>query len=315
MDRSNQDWSAATSVTLRTSFTTIEAINHDPHPTEHGISKADLEQLRHHSHTAQALELQVHDTQNKIANTPQRLFPQGELSPDASQQATIGDCSFLSALGSFVDRFPKELPSRISQRPDGRYKVNFPTGASVTIEPLTDGEKGLYGSADGLWFPLMEKAAGTLRTNLGQSLARIVPGDAIHALSMKEASELLMGTTHSVFTKGQLASVRSTLKKIVRQNLVASAGSFPVSASVTQNQGIVPSHAYTILNFDAKQDKVQLRNPWGFQEHMSGPLLDQTDDGKFWMKVDDFMKHFEVINYAPPNRKKTTSPPATDTVR
>jgi hypothetical protein len=75
-----------------------------------------------------------------------------------------------------------------------------------------------------------------------------------------------------------------------------------------EHQGLVSRHVYTVVAYDAAQDRVRLRNPWRRNpsippdnQHFLGendPENPQhVNNGYFWMNLGEFTRRFMQIAY------------------
>jgi hypothetical protein len=67
---------------------------------------------------------------------------------------------------------------------------------------------------------------------------------------------------------------------------------FATSPDILEN-GIINSHAYAVVSYDAKDDRVTLRNPWGRGEWAHS--ADGQDDGQFSMPFINFYASFKEL--------------------
>lgn len=70
------------------------------------------------------------------------------------------------------------------------------------------------------------------------------------------------------------------------------------SAGEAKLQGIVATHAYSILGVDVGNQKILLRNPWGEYgvKYENGTQTADKEQGTFWLKVGDFFNRFNGIH-------------------
>jgi acyl-ACP thioesterase len=93
--------------------------------------------------------------------------------------------------------------------------------------------------------------------------------------------------------------------------LAVTAGTERDYSSVLENNGLVQSHAYSVVAYDADKDMVRLRNPWESNPtfwkndnqkfHLGYDDADNpnhVNNGYFWMKLSDFTtEYFSTVYY------------------
>ena len=242
----------------------------------------------------------------------------------------IGDCYFLSALGSLCNEennnnnYLKDMISLIKTK--GKliiYYVRFNINGKrkyVLVDNffpvmLTNGKNVLcFGSSfeKELWVSIFEKAWA----KINGSYAQISYGGFC-----KEAFDILTDAyTESYQITGRNDERKQQLWKILvkanKNNYVICAGTRNFSLwEKFFSTGLIASHAYSIIGiFDLKEENlklVKLRNPWGEKEY-NGDWSDKSpkwnekikkkvnfkevkDDGIFYMSYDDFIYYFKIL--------------------
>lgn len=157
------------------------------------------------------------------------------------------------------------------------------------------------------WVPILEKAYAKFNVNFS-NLNGGNPGEALRELSGApvEMYDSKKESTHDFFARIKEADERKYAM---------------TAACIHAHEGLVPSHAYTILGVlelkageNVLHELVKMRNPWG-KEMYKGPwhdldarwtdefkkqakLVADTNDGIFHLPVDDFKKAFTIYNIA-----------------
>ena len=244
----------------------------------------------------------------------------------------IGDCYFLSALGSLCgtsdnDNYlknsigikdPKSRIFFVKLNINGKWKEILIDNYFPIITNKENGSTNFcFGSSfqKELWVSLFEKAWA----KINGCYARIGCGGFCG-----EAFDVLT----DAFTESyQIIGINDKRKKELWDNLykaknnkyVICAGTrhFGMFESVISPSGLVGGHAYTIINIYHKTYKnkdyklVKLRNPWGEKE-FNGDWSDKSskwndelkkrldfdgvkDDGIFYMSYDDFLEYYSSI--------------------
>jgi hypothetical protein len=248
------------------------------------------------------------------------LFSEG-IAPDDILQGSLGDCYFLSSLSVLAER-PKRIERlfrhdiannvgvhRITLHPNGHRKdviVDdlFPC-SPVTRKPLFSGNKGPE-----LWVMLLEKAYaktfGSYKAIEAGSPAKALvdlTGAPVTLLKVREMEREALFTLiceHDRLDHVMCCSVPDVPERDLKAEV-----------------GLIEEHAYALIA--AKQHKehhlLQIRNPWGEVE-WNGAWCDSdprwtpelkkafnwtnSDDGLFWMSIQDFSQFFDtivVLNY------------------
>jgi hypothetical protein len=221
------------------------------------------------------------------------LFPHTPSHVD-EYQGSLGDCYFISALGTLADSNPAAVQNMFINNNDGTYTVRFYTGPCGTIYNYSDGSisagfSNNIGTADyvtvdcmlptstsgilvyadcganytntanSLWIPLAEKAYAqwnqTGKTGRTDSLNAYA---SIQGGWMATVDAQVLGYNATDYimtnTKEQVAINAIAAKKAVTIGTLQWTGT---------NLGLYASHAYAIVGYNASTDKFTLYNPWG----------------------------------------------------
>jgi hypothetical protein len=105
--------------------------------------------------------------------------------------------------------------------------------------------------------------------------------------------EALLGTAHSVpVTDG---SIHEQLRNLHAGRVAMVSGTKPSAGANSGADWYVPSHAYTVLDYDEGARMVVLRNPWATKP---GP------DGVFKLPLSLFQQAYENFSYSSPGGKE-----------
>ncbi|CAK60734.1 unnamed protein product (macronuclear) [Paramecium tetraurelia] len=238
------------------------------------------------------------------------------VSPRDIKQGSLGDCYFLSSLGSIASKHPDKIFDLFQTpilNPYGIYGVWLciqGVWKLITLDdyvPVYDDQPAFSGSdSQEMWVILLEKAWA----KLFGSYANIVSGDPREVIaSITGGPTWCISSDESTFIE--------RLKQIMNsyQNYIVCAGTYSDKPE-SEMMGLVRNHAYSVLNFrtiklPSKEEVqlIQLKNPYGNDQEWNGDwsdksplwteelkdnvLQNQEADGIFFMCIEDFRKHFE----------------------
>ena len=238
-------------------------------------------------------------------------------------QGSLGDCYFLSVLGSLC-KYPKlieRLFHSTKKSKNHQYGVNFYINGNWKMILLDDYFPAInnnftkfvfgYSATKELWVPLIEKAWA----KINGCYARVTGG------SPNEFFHICTEAPNEyVFVKK--LNVTELWEKIIdgeKKNYVMTAGTTKnLNGVKLQRYGLSPGHAYTILQAleidtgSAIEKVLKLRNPWGNFEY-SGDWSDYSrkwteelkrkyefykkNDGIFYMGYNDFTLFFLTVGF------------------
>jgi hypothetical protein len=220
-------------------------------------------------------------------------------------QGGLGDCYFMSAMGSVAQQDPDVIRNAIRDNGDGTYTVRFyerqgngplgigglfgsysynPVEIRVTPDfPMRDGQPVFAGMPDSngaqreLWPALMEKAYAQYSGSYG----------AIEGGNPARAMELLTGRpseeySASSMTIDQLANLHRDGHALTASSLRSGDGKTAYADGT-----LVSRHAYMITGVDRDAGTVTLRNPWG------------PDQPNITMSIADFNRNFRAVQSNP----------------
>lgn len=286
---------AAAAVVLRRQSTALQSCTR----SGQGVTRADLEYFTAHGvpdNSAATFKINMGFQANCKAAA--NLGPAPELmsenfDPNLVEQGRAGSCVLLSTQSGAR---AEQLKSMLQPLPDGTINVNFADGHSENVRDLTLAERLYHAKSPGggRWPGLVEVA-------IGQRIFGHSPKEdgsfrsAANGINPEEASRALHGRSiaRANLDEMSLQETRQMLVSLMdcpQPWLAGSRKSVKGQDSVVSiedlHNGIQNNHAYSIQNFDAASDTIQLRNPWRHGEWVIRP--DGRDDGTFSMPLRDF---------------------------
>lgn len=208
---------------------------------------------------------------------------------DLKQSSGIGDCYFLATLTSMAKNKPQELINMVKDNNNGTFTVKF-NDKSVTIKSPSDSELAFY-SKGKTWVPILEKAYAEYRNS-----KEFFPEKEI-TKSISGRTGFTMGKTITELTGNDYK--RESLKEVSNKDLSNSLkGSLDkskliITSIVDKNNklGLPANHAYSIIGFDEKTQKVLIKNPWG---EAGEPKAndDKNPDGIFTISLAELKENF-----------------------
>ncbi|MBX9670262.1 MAG: hypothetical protein K2X93_21860 [Candidatus Obscuribacterales bacterium] len=253
-------------------------------------------------------------------NVSRELFadkakPINSIKPEAVKQGGVGDCFFLSVVGSLATHDPEQLLSMIKTTDKGDFEVRFPgaKGKVVTVARPTDAELFLYAGATehGIWVSVLERAYGTLlKDNPEFRTETYIDTDSPENLDgggRDEALKLLTGANtkdHEILrdTGPELKKLKAELAEAKKRGDIAIAATLADAAWVQPD--LQPGHAYTVTDFD--ESTITVRNAWGvvrLGEKNGMPIVRQGDTGNLKLTHEEFANKFGNIVFAPSRKK------------
>ncbi|MGA2062926.1 MAG: C2 family cysteine protease [Thermoguttaceae bacterium] len=220
------------------------------------------------------------------------LFPHTPSHTD-EYQGQLGDCYFISALGTLADSNPAAVQNMFIDNGDGTFTVRFYTGPYGTIYNYSDGsisagfsnnigtpdyvtvdrmlpttssgmlyyaDYGAYNTntANSLWIPLAEKAYAQWNQTGKEGRDGLNAFASIQGGWMATVDAQVLGYNATDYimtnTSKQVAVSALAAKKAVTIGTGQWSGT---------NLGLYASHAYAIVGYNASTDKFTLYNPWG----------------------------------------------------
>jgi hypothetical protein len=236
---------------------------------------------------------------NKDAQWAQLVTIPGRLFLDKlglGKQGQIGDCPVPAGASAIAAVDPNAIRDLIRDRGDGTYLVTFHPPGDKAVEIVVDnklfarGSSPMYGAGARdpqsgdveLWFPLVEKAYAA---HVG-SYDVLAQGTSVG----KVMADFLGRANTEVWLKD--AKPDDVWQKMLRakeNNQAMACGTYPSSESARYSgSGLYPNHAYSVISMGEVngQRMVTMRNPWGGSGF----------SGEFQIKLDDFVRLYQVLN-------------------
>lgn len=250
-----------------------------------------------------------------------RLFPEGiaSIRPDNIRQGDYGTCTLLAAAASLAatPQGKQALFNMIREQPDGRFEVTFPGEKPLNVTRPTDTEMILYANAgpDGLWLSVLEKAfVARMEQQLKGASQDTIDAAVNGGYYLAKGIELLTGhaAKDGSIPQTQLPQLREFVKQTTQEGRILLVTLDPNSAQAQAKElkektsrseeiyadGLVGLHAYSVIGYDASQDRITLRNPWGHTEPgTQGKPADGLDDGVFSLPLAEFHRLFSDISW------------------
>lgn len=216
----------------------------------------------------------------------------GRFNLDNMRQGPLGDCFFVSSLGSLLLSRPAQLKSLLKPLPDGSFDAIFPGQAAFAVRRPTDAELSIssVSAGDGYWLAVMEQAFGEFRARKQGLEDDEEATDSIsHGGRTGPTIDALTGNSHKSIAAGPsverrkadaakvLPQLRTEMLAALRDHRVmtVSVMSYTVDAAgkITDGKdhgtgphippGITSHHAYAIISYDKASDAIGLWNPHG----------------------------------------------------
>lgn len=258
-----------------------------------------------------------------IAKAPKEIFVGNAPALEGFHQGNLGDCYFLAAVGSAINRNPALVKRMFKVHPDGSCELTFPTGQRTHVNRLTDADIALGSNAgeQGRWLNVLEKGFGQLKVHSTRSQLRTSTAlDVISKGGDADATiKLLTGHKAEYLAirhgKGKAPPQPATAAKVHALMQTATAV-HPLMCVGTPNgaklpPGVPDDHDYGVLGFEAGSGLVHVWNPWGNKHKAKGPpgLVNgyDVDGGHFKVPLQEFVQIFEGVYYetgAPPRKRR-----------
>ena len=193
-------------------------------------------------------------------------------------QGLLGDCYFITALGTVADSSPAAIQNMFLDNGDGTWTVRFYLNGVadyVTVDRMlpTDSNGTLvyadYGMMSNdptntLWIPLAEKAYAQLN--------EIVQGGGYGTNQYSSIEGGIPGTVYTKVLGHQPATYYDLSNQQVMINAINNhlAVGICTNGTTDPNSGLYASHAYAVIGYDNTTRTFTLYNPWGFDQ--PGPL-------------------------------------------
>ena len=292
---------AAMVATLKGALGDLESLSADELGWENdGITRADIteyDRIRSRDPKQTAIvkiQRRFAFAKSKIAARSANLFD-GDPDVLSVRQGLIGDCWFLAALVALGLRDPVEVRKLIRPaKSAGKFIVKFPgVAGEITVSKPTDGELAIFALANGLWLPVLEKSYGAAANRDALFFVESSDVDAvdggdfistgIEVMSGRSTDMDVLSTTFETTTRDKLKDA------MAKKKLVTAGVRGELLGQSLRDNGLPMGHAYTVMGFDPKSDKLKLRNPWGHVGLPFGEVFEQT--------ITEFDASFSMIAY------------------
>ena len=250
-----------------------------------------------------------------ISHTSREVFAENCVpSIESVSQGSLGDCFFLAALGSAIQRDPKAVKQMIRPFPDGSAEVAFLGGPKLRVRRMSDTEIALTSTAEnqGMWLNILEKAYGQACLRRGTRGPKKHPddldidiiargGDARRTIELfSEHVGTLVTFRHDEGEKlPPTAEEMPGLRNKIHRLLISRVENHSLMVAGTTAGNLLPGirahHDYSVLGYDAEQRIVHLWNPQG--KPSGAGKDDPTNHGSFDLPLDDFLKSFGGLIY------------------
>jgi len=188
-------------------------------------------------------------------------------------QGQLGDCYFIASLAALAHTNPELIRNRIKDNGDGTYTVSFNEGGDVIVDgkfPTKGGDVQFAGKGDEdekkgseLWVMLVEKAWAKIKGGyelIRGSKVRMTSTDAMESFAGGDT----LSKNPSTMNDDEMFKV---LGEAVDNKWAATIGvknvTNPDEIKAVKDSGLVPNHAYAILDVDVKNKTITVYNPWG----------------------------------------------------
>ena len=238
------------------------------------------------------------------------LFP-ATPSHNDEHQGGLGDCYFISALGAIADSNPAAIKNMFIDNGDGTYTVRFYGGTySYFLGGIIAGFTNNTGTADyvtvncalptysggtfayadsgssassqtnALWIPLAEKAYAEWNQTGKEGRDGQNSYGSIQSGWMTAVDAQVLG--HNATDYFPSNATRTMMVNALAANQAVTIGTDTSNNSAdTLSYGLVGSHAYAVIGYNAATGLFTLYNPWGFDQPgaLSWSQLEATCDG------------------------------------
>ena len=218
-------------------------------------------------------------------------------------QGELGDCYFISSLGSIADASPAAVENMFIYNGDNTWTVRFyANGVAdyVTVDNMlpvnsagqlvyTDYGASASSTSNTLWIPLAEKAyaqwnATGKEGRDGQNLYSSIEGGW-----MADVDAQVLGHGASSYALSS-SSDKTALINAMTSKLAVTIGTNGSNlSSDALAYGLYGSHAYAIIGYNAGAGTFTLYNPWGF---------DQPTSALTWAQLQSTCEGFVVASVA-----------------
>ena len=207
-------------------------------------------------------------------------------------QGELGDCYFISSLGSIADRNPMAIENMFINNGDGTYTVRFyglrittPTAPQrgftsagrdyVTVNlslPTCNGvlvyaDYGFSASnpSNSLWIPLAEKAYAQWNETGKEGRTGTNTYSDIQGGWMATVDAQVLGT-NAVDYGVTSSTEQAAINALTANNAVTIGTDTSSNSNDSLSYGLFGCHAYAMIGYNASTSLFTLYNPWGFDQ-------------------------------------------------
>gem|GEM_PF-5384437 len=322
---------AAALATVKKSFDWLSGLCSSDHSKHASVTHADMDKLIENEGTAKYLasEKFFHDAQNNLNNYEHKTFSKAnynEPSKDDPVQGPLEDCYLISALSDFAAKRPEIIKRLISEdKSTDSYKVDFQFGKehlAMLIPKPTESAIAYYRTQVD-WPLAIQCAYGRF---LKQLTTQLKPAERktllqLHGLSKNHKPSTLdqdnltgggypmttmmilggsLGARHLIWNEPLSTTDQEKLTKVLESGIIGSSPAVATTAAGDSiyNLGLIPNHAYSIVDYIPDTHMVRIRNPYGNLTTVpsNSDLINVNGAGEIDVPFEKFIKAFEDIN-------------------
>lgn len=240
----------------------------------------------------------------KVQDRISKIYGEQGIQSNDIRQGGLGDCYFMAALSGMAKHRPQDIAKMISYNDDcSIIFVKFPgqkDAIGVAYPTQDELDKYAKGGKDGdVWVAAVEKAYAYTTAFRDQEGNKDNPRENIaNGGQLSTGIEVLTNksTDDDILALTKDSTIRSKLTKALSANKMVTVATTGSSDSTTV-ANLPQNHAYTVLSYDPKTDKVTLRNPWGGDANGDKDYRGKKNDGVFEVSISELNKYFRNITY------------------
>jgi hypothetical protein len=204
-------------------------------------------------------------------------------------QGNLGDCYFISSIGTIADSSSAAVQNMFIDNKDGTWTVRFyANGVAdyVTVDAMlpTSGGSLVYAGAGvngSLWISLAEKAYAQWNETGKEGRDGTNTYAGIEGGWMADVDAQVLGHSAASYNVSSTADQNALIAALNKKLAVTIGTVQSYRADGTLSYGLYGSHAYAVIGYNSTRGTFQLYNPWG--DHQPGELtwqqLRATCDG------------------------------------
>lgn len=203
-------------------------------------------------------------------------------------QGGLADCYLMAALGAIVNTQPEKIFNMIADHGDDSYTVTFKgigfftsSEQKVTAD-FPVGKHADVGKRKAIWPLVIEKAYAQEKGGYDKIGQGGYPGTVVDDLLNVSASTFNPQEETADYIMGKVVKAKKEKWPMTIYSPKKEKASAEKKQVIDSTPGLYYWHAYTIIDVDAKGNRIKLFNPWG-RDHPNG-------DG--WISVETVRKVF-----------------------